>query len=162
MKRITIHNAFTLIELLIVIAIAGILASITLNMNRSRIADMKAMNEREQRISAHNQLNRDLTSTNYIGDQKISTIEITYSNDGITWSFTIGEWEDSIIQTDLAFHTFRHHNLSGNLFFSKTPLTLGCTADSTKDNKIWLTTTASHTSYCFQLHPQLCNRKSCN
>jgi type II secretory pathway pseudopilin PulG len=57
--------------MLIVIVIAGILATITLNLNRNRIHQMQALDEREQRLDRHNHLNRELTNTNYLEEEKV-------------------------------------------------------------------------------------------
>jgi prepilin-type N-terminal cleavage/methylation domain-containing protein len=75
-----IKKAFTLIELLIVISIIGILSAITLQFNRSKVKDMEAMNDREQRLSRHRKENNIITNSNFINGQKISTgIQFIYS-----------------------------------------------------------------------------------
>ena len=77
-------KAFTLIEILIVIVIIAILSTITLKLNRGQIDDMRAMNEREQRLSRHRKHNNLATNTNYINGSKSQVITFDYYTTGVT------------------------------------------------------------------------------
>ncbi len=144
-------KAFTLIEILIVIIIIGILSTITLQLNRSKIKDMEAMNDKEQWLSRHRKENNIITNTNFINKQKVETgIQFIYSG-----------WSDHIIEM-LSWisidYRFKNHIISGNLTIVKQPLALWCT--TTEPNKIehiWPTKTS-----CFSINTHLCSRESCS
>ena len=111
------NKAFTLIELLIVISIISILSVITLQFNRSKIKDMEAMNDREQRLSRHRKENNIITNSNFINEQKISTgIQFVY----LSWATSISE----IIWSTTTTYKFKNHSISGNLTITKQPLSL--------------------------------------
>lgn len=151
-------SAFTLIEILIVIGIAAVLATITLNLNRSRIQDMKALSEREQWLDRHTHINREFTNTNYLDKQKLSRISIQYIqwSTGIIISGTLAQSrQDEVLPITLP--SFQYHTISGNLTIIKTPLQLWCTIKW--DNAIYLL--SSGKSSCFKLNTSLCSRTQC-
>lgn len=147
------RQAFTLIEILLVITIIGILSAITLHFNRWAIKDMEAMNDREQRSSRHRKENNIITNTNFINQQKITTgIQFIYSGgNNSVYTMISGEY--------LTWYTFKNHYLSGNLTITKKPLQLWCS--STDDNHtielIWPNKKIS----CFILNTHICSRTSC-
>lgn len=158
------QKAFTLIEMLIVISIAAILATVTLQLNRSRISEMQALSERENRIDQHNHINRELTNTNYMSWQKISSMTFNYIHgaDIITLS-----WFDSMDTEIFATkNSFQYHTLSWSVIIKKTPLSLWCTIiqDPDTTNNSWtlyLINKKSGKEFCFQLNMWLCSRSKC-
>ncbi len=165
--------------MLIVIVIAGILATITLNLNRSRIHQMQALDERQQRIDRHNNLNRELTNTNYIEWKKIKQFAISYNNGAST---ATGEWYSEIPSKNgkeinpivINYRNFKHHNFSWSLHIIKKPINLWCEIISniptsspnpsqslSNISQITLIDTKSQESFCFQLNTALCQRSKC-
>lgn len=157
----TSHNkkAFTLIELLIVMVIAGVLATVTLNMNRWRIQQMQNINERELRIDWHTHINREITNTNYFNNKRINSLEFNY----LSWSQQVmlsGKLAWDISQSFDPF-TFVYHTItSGSVSITKTPLQLGCEI-SWWNNTIYLQA-KSDKIFCFEIKPSLCVRSLCN
>lgn len=152
-------NAFTLIEMLVVIAIAAVLATITLNLNRSRIQDMKALSEREQWLDRHTHINREFTNTNYLDKQKLSRISMQYTQwaTGIIISGTLAQDLHDIL-LPITIPSFQYHTISGNLTIIKTPLQLWCTTQWDNDTIYLL---SSGKSSCFKLNTSLCSRVQC-
>lgn len=160
---------FTLIEILIVIIIISILSTVTLNINRSRISEMQALNERETRRDQHNHLNREITNTNYIDWKKISYMTFNY----IDWSSVItSSWfisssdttDTPVSSVEIPLH---YHTISWSLFIKKTPLSLWCTIiqeqNQTAANtwNLYFIEKKSQQSFCFQLNTSLCSRSKC-
>lgn len=144
------NQAFTLIELLIVITIIGILSTITLKLNWWQIKDMEAMNDKEQRLSRHKNQNNIITNTNFIDKRKILT--------GIQFIYT--HWSQSVIENiewSSVQHSLKYHTLSGNLTITKQPLTLWCTV--TEPNKIEFIWPNKNT--CFTINTNLCSWELC-
>lgn len=147
-------KAFSLIELLIVISIIAILSTITLRMNRSKIKDMEAMNDKEKRLSRHRKENNIITNTNYINHKKVSKVTFEYKN----WSWSITE----NISGDLLTYKLENHTISGDLIITKETLSLGCSTNHPNQEKpsimlIWPNQKAS----CFTLNTNLCSRSPC-
>jgi prepilin-type N-terminal cleavage/methylation domain-containing protein len=142
------YKAFTIVEILIVIIIIGILSTLTLRLNRSKIKDMEAMNDKEQRSARHKKENNILTNTNFINGKKISKVIFTYTN----WSWSIIE----NISGTLLSHKFRNHIISGNVVITKKPLELWCSTEGNKIELIWPTTVS-----CFMINTALCIREIC-
>ena len=153
--------AFTLIEMLVVIAIAMILLAVSLRMNRSRIDDMQSQNERYQRHDRHMHYNNILTNNNYTNNERIQSMQWTYSGDTINLAIQTGI--DSIYTIVDSF-TRKHHTQKNNLTITKKPFTLGCTIHTANDNSSWdlqLLTAWSSKNYCFTLDTWLCDFKQC-
>lgn len=166
MKETKKHKAFTLIEVLIVISIAGMLATMTLQLNRSRIAEMKEMNEREIRLDRHNHTNRELTNTNYIDWNKISYMIWNYKDKSswVVWSwFDVTEKEVYSKNISLS-----HYSFSWDIRIKKTPLSLWCeilwdnTNTSARESvNINLLSNNSERKSCFKLDTTLCQWSKC-
>lgn len=142
------HKAFTLIEMLIVLVVIGILTAVTLRLNRWQIDDMRAMNEREQRLARHRKNNTLLTNTNYMNITKITEAQFIYTNTGIILSSSW--WESQF--------SWKNNILSGNTFIiTKKALALWCESDTTQIELIW-----PHKTTCFTLNTHICSRTPCS
>ncbi len=143
---------FTLLEVLIVISIIAILTTVSLKLNRWQIKDMEAMTDKEQRLSRHKKYNMIITNTNFINNQKISSITRTYS----WWSNIVNissSWNGLIEQ-----YVFNNHKISWDIQIIKQPLQLSCSTVNGKNRLelIWKNKTS-----CFKLNTNLCTRTSC-
>lgn len=168
-NKTTNKKWFTLIEMLIVIAIAAILATVTLNLNWTRISEMQALNEREQWLSKHQYINRELINTTYLDWKKISYLLLNYQS----WSSTISlSWFDTTNSENYwSQEQFNYHLItSWSLIIKKAPLSLGCEIIPSENNtigttpvsnKIYLEHIQSQKSFCFQLNTALCSRSKC-
>ena len=143
----TIHKAFTLMEMLIVIVIIAILALISLRLNWSQIWEMEAMNEREQRLSRHRKQNNLITNTNYLNNNKINEVTFQYTSTGITMTYS--GWQSDFMRNK--------QTLSGNTILTKKTLSLGCQATNTTIELNSKTKTS-----CFTLNTSLCARTPCS
>lgn len=140
-------KAFTLIEILIVILIIAILSTITLKLNRGQIDDMRAMNEREQRLSRHRKYNNLATNTNYINGSKSQVITFDYYATGVVMN-------SSGIQ--LTFPLI-NQTISWSMLITKQTLWLWCTANNNTIEFI-----SQHKKSCFSLNTRLCTRTPCS
>ena len=140
-------QAFTLIEMLIVIVIIAILSTVTLKLNRWQIDDMRAMNEREQRLSRHRKQNNLATNTNYINGTKTSQITFQYYSTGITISGAGWQFDFPLL----------NQTISGSMTIIKDTLSLWCTANTTTIEFI-----SKHKQSCFNLNTRLCTRTPCS
>lgn len=150
---------FTLIEILIVIAIAVILLGVSLRMNRSRIAQMQSQSERYQRHDRHNRYNSILTTNNYINNERVQNIQWIYSGDQI--DLAIQTWIDN---TPTIVGSFRrkHHTQNTHLTITKKAFELGCSMQITNDSTWNLQLTAwGSDNHCFTLDTKLCDFKQC-
>lgn len=146
-KRRPSRNAFTLLEMLIVIMIIAVLSLVSLQLNRWQIDDMRAMNEREQRLSRHRKHNTLTTNTNYINNIKSDSVTFEYTTTGVM--MTSSGWQSSF--------WFGLHTLSGwDLTLTKKTLSLWCEASQTTLELIGPNKTA-----CFTLNTHLCSRSPC-
>lgn len=144
------QKAFTLIEMLIVIVIIAILSTITLKLNWWQIDDMRAMNEREQRLSWHRKHNNLATNTNYINGAKSEQISFEYYATGITMKSS-GEQ----LSFPLSNQVISWSALINKI--TKDTLSLGCTANTTTIEFI-----SQHKKSCFTLNTRLCTRTPCS
>lgn len=74
--------------MLIVIMIIALLSLISLKLNRGQIDQMRASNEREQRLARHSKYNTLLTNTNYLNGTKIEQTTRTYDLEAKTITIT--------------------------------------------------------------------------
>ncbi len=148
-----IKRWFTLLELLIVISIIAILATVSLKLNRWQIKDMEAMTDKEQRLSRHREYNMITTNTNFINSNKISAVTWIYSG-GDNKAKLSFSWDN--MSED---YLFQHHIISWNLQITKKPLELWCT---TLENKNTIELIGPNKSSCFKLNTALCSRTSCD
>lgn len=155
---------FTLIEMLVVIAIAMVLLTISLRMNRSRIDDMKSQSERYQRHDRHLHTNTMMSTNNYIDNERVQSIQWIYSGNKIDLAIQTG-----IDTTYTVVDSFvrKHHTQNTSLTIIKKPFELGCTIaqTTTNDNSSWsllqLMAVWSEKSYCFTLDAWLCDFQTC-
>ena len=144
-------NWFTLIELLIVIMIIGILASITLQLNRGQIGEMEALNDKENWLSRHKRENTIITNTNFMQKTKITTwIQYIYSN----WNSNVNMIINGINTT---WYQYKNHTISWNLIITKNPLQLWCNV--TIPNKIEII--SKNKVSCFTINTSLCSIETC-
>lgn len=148
MKNNSWYRWFTLIEMLIVMVVIAILATITLKLDWWQINDMRAMNEREQRLSWHRKNNNLITNTNYISNTKWETVIFQYNN---TWITMISSgWESQFL--------FKNNTFSWEQFtLTKKALSLWCESTQTTLQFIW-----TNRNTCFNLNTQLCSRTPCS
>lgn len=143
-------QAFTLIEILLVIVIIAILSTITLNLSRSRIGQMEALTDKEQRIWRHRSTNNLFTTSNFRQNTKTPVISMIYSWSSI--SITTGQ--DT---PPLDIFVFKHHTIAEAITLTKTWLQLWCSwwTESTTLKLNWPNNTPS----CFTLNTDLCQRQ---
>lgn len=141
---------FTLIELLIVMVVIAILATVTLKLNRSQIWETSAMNERENRLMRHDKHTTIATNTNYISWQKIEEIYFSYDATGVNLEY---------LDHHERFY-FTHNIFSGqNFTITKSTLELGCTVQDNDNHTMTLLYWANK-SKNFILDEHLCTWKT--
>ena len=117
--------------MLVVIAIAMVLLTISLRMNRSRIDEMKSQSERYQRHDRHLHTNTMMSTNNYIDNKRVQSIQWIYSGNKIDLAIQTG-----IDTTYTVVDSFvrKHHTQNTSLTIIKKPFELGCTITPTTDS----------------------------
>lgn len=135
---------FTLIEMLIVIVIAAILMTITMQMGGRFIQDIKARQIREQVLTDYSIIRWQLLQSRTIDS-------VTIGKNG-----TIS-WGDDTLTLAAGEHTttrsYPHLQISGPTI-TITPYVLWCTVES--DNKLTMNFDLSKKTYCYTIQPSTC------
>jgi prepilin-type N-terminal cleavage/methylation domain-containing protein len=156
-------RAFTLIEMMIVIAVIAILLTVTLKFWNSRILDLKNQSSKEEFTSFYNQLYSQNLISNYQNAQKYNFMEIYLS----TWIGYSYDWNKDIIYNQIS----KDINIiwlniswkqSDKVKLKLLPFKLWCDIINTNTNLTWdslqfnILVGKTQKKYCFEIWSQNC------
>ncbi|MFA5748038.1 MAG: type II secretion system protein [Candidatus Absconditabacterales bacterium] len=156
-------RAFTLIEMMIVIAVIAILLTVTLKFGNSRILDLKNQSSKEEFTSFYNQLYSQNLISNYQNAQKYNFMEI-YLSTGIGYSY---DGNKDIIYNQISKDiNIIGLNISGKqsdkVKLKLLPFKLGCDIINTNTNltgdslQFNILVGKTQKKYCFEIGSQNC------
>lgn len=160
-------NAFTLIEMLVVIFIITIILVITMNFSGDRIQLLNNKNTQEEFITAFNDPYLLVSNSNYIDGKKYNSLDITLvqSDNKISYTYHLSDWTDKSGSNNV-YNKIKIKSLdvnwdkSNQLKISFTPYQLWCVFNDNVQRDaqiahIKIAVNNEREDYCFKISSQL-------
>lgn len=157
-------NAFTLIEMLVVIFIITIILMITMNFSGDRIQLLNNKNTQEEFITAFNDPYLLVSNSNYIDGKKYNSLDIilSWGDNKISYTYHLSDWTEKTgsnnVYDKIKINSLDvNWNKSNSLKISFTPYQLWCIFNNNEKGVAHMKIAVNNEreEYCFKISSQL-------